>query len=211
MNYADLTYIREETVDGIGPWTWIKTDSGAWEGPKSDWEEHHKTEYFRNVKKYDVCVQAGGCQGMYPRLLSELFQRVYTFEPDPLNFYCLTQNCQSDKIVKIQGALGNHNGMVNMDRSSMVNVGCHRVVPDGYIPQLQLDNFEFSSLDLLCLDVEGYEANILDGAFMTIRTHWPVITVENGDGGRTQTILKDLGYALQSISVRDAVYIKITS
>ena len=31
--------------------------------------------------------------GMYPRLLAERFQYVYTFEPYYLNFRCLVHNC----------------------------------------------------------------------------------------------------------------------
>ena len=48
--YEDLVHIRYETVDGIGPWHWIKEDSGAWDGPKRDWEDHHKHKYFNHLK-----------------------------------------------------------------------------------------------------------------------------------------------------------------
>lgn len=205
MSYQDLVHVREDTVDGIGPWTWIKSDIGAWDGPKSDWETSHKHEYFRNVKKFNVVLQAGGNQGMYPRLLAEKFKAVYTFEPDPLNFFCLTQNCQIDTIVKIQAALGNNNSLLKIARSAMSNTGMHRMEPNGFITQIQIDNIDFPELDLILLDVEGYEANILDGAIATLRRHKPVVVCENGSEHIGER-LAPIGYVLQGWSKSDAIY-----
>ena len=110
MLYQGFVQVRDEYVSGVGPWVWARDDVHGWIGPKMDWEVHHS----QNIARYcstrlgprSVAVQAGGCMGMYPRLLSDMFNAVYTFEPDPLNFHCLVANCQRDNIVKMNAALG---------------------------------------------------------------------------------------------------------
>ena len=44
---------------------------------------------------------------------------------------------------------------------------------------LCLDDFEFSELDLIYLDVEGWEGKILSGGSETIRKHRPTIVAEH--------------------------------
>src|SRR3954463_5592306 len=43
-------------------------------------------------KGFDLCIQAGGNCGTWPRYLAERFGAVYTFEPDPANFTALAFN-----------------------------------------------------------------------------------------------------------------------
>jgi len=178
--YFDQTYIRNETVDGETGWTWINNETGIWNGPSREWEELFKKEYIELTKGKDCVVQAGGGLGMYPKLLSKIFKLVYTFEPDPLNFYCLVNNCQSDNIIKINGALGDRHKMVSVNRASMDNVGMHKVVDGGIIPQFMIDDLCLTHCDMILLDIEGYEANALAGATYTIDTFRPLIVCENG-------------------------------
>lgn len=39
------------------------------------------------VDKKDVIIQAGGNAGYYVMQYAKIFNRVYTFEPDPINFF----------------------------------------------------------------------------------------------------------------------------
>jgi FkbM family methyltransferase len=180
QEYEPLIQYKNEYVDGLAPWLWIKTDSGAWEGPKQDWESSHKEKYYKYVTDFSLCVQAGGNQGMYPRLLSEKFGTVITFEPDPLNFHCLVNNCQKDSIIKINGALGNSHKMVKLKRGSMSNTGTHTIRDHGEITTIQfmIDDLALTSCGLIALDIEGYELYALQGAVKTIETFKPVIIVE---------------------------------
>jgi hypothetical protein len=41
------------------------------------------------VKNKDVLLQAGGNAGFYVKKYAEIFKNVYTFEPEPLLFFCL--------------------------------------------------------------------------------------------------------------------------
>lgn len=203
--FEELVHIRNETVDGIGPWHWIKEDNGAWDGPKKDWETNHKHKYFAHLKDTKVVVCAGGNQGMYPRLFAEKFDFVYTFEPDPLNFFVLSLNCQMDKIIKIQAALGNEPDSVAIKRECMTNTGMHKIEGMGMIPQLTLDSFKFPQIDLIQLDVEGYETNIISGALEHIARFRPVIACERATPEIIK-MLEELNYQSVDQSVADAIF-----
>jgi len=205
--YENVLRIRNESVDGIKDWLWISSDNGAWDGPKMDWETSHKIKYFEHVKKFDVCVQAGGNQGMYPRLLSEKFASVYTFEPDPLNFHCLVYNCQKMNIYKFNAALGDIAGDLFLSRGSMTNTGTHTVNNNnGFkIIQMTIDSLNLSACDLIALDIEGYEEQALKGAIKTIEKYKPVIAAERGVGSM-QKVLEDLGYVYRGNSVSDQIF-----
>ena len=99
-DYSDtLTKVIHEEIDGLGPWLWTKSDSGCWHIISQEWP-NLRNMWIKHIDSYNVCIQAGGCCGLYPKLFSEIFGRVYTFEPDPLSFHCLVNNCQSDNIFK---------------------------------------------------------------------------------------------------------------
>ena len=90
--YQENTKIREDIIDGCGNWIWPKLDTGAWNGPSREWGEHHKPNVLKYVSNFTTVIQAGGNCGLYPRLYANMFNWVYTFEPEPMNFYCLVQN-----------------------------------------------------------------------------------------------------------------------
>jgi len=179
--YAQLAALREEEIDGVSPWVCVGSDSAAWEGVKKDWIEHHKKTYLEHVTDWSVCVQAGGCMGVHPRLLSDMFARVYTFEPDPLNFFCLSVNCQKNNIIKMQAALGHENKLITVSDNVPNNAGM-KTIDDTQrlIPMLTLDSFNLDACGFIQLDVEYYELNVLRGAIKTIEKYKPVISCELG-------------------------------
>lgn len=205
--FSDLLEIRNLEIDGLSEWLWIKEDTGAWEGPVKNWVETHKQAYFEHIKKFDVCVQAGGNCGLYPRLLSEHFKRVYTFEPDYLNFHCLVNNCQKQNIFKMQAALGSSFKLVDLDIYSMKNVGLHQVIKNksGFIPMVTLDSFSLDACDFIQLDVEEYEYDVLKGAENTIRKYKPVISVERTNWS-IEGFLYRFGYIRGKTVELDTIY-----
>jgi len=205
--FDNLCRVRDEEVAGIRSWLWIASDIGGWDIPKHDWENSHCYAIKDLVTDWSICVQAGGNQGMYPRLLSEAFEHVYTFEPDPLNFHCLVNNCQSDNIYKIQAALGETTGLARVNRAPMYNTGMHTVATDGecYVPMLTIDSLKLPSCGLLQLDLERYELNALKGAMETITRCKPVIQCESATD-EILKLLKPLGYEAVARSKADTFY-----
>jgi len=207
-DYQDLLKHRPESAGGVPDWMWVKSDEGAWEGPKNDWETSHLAMYKKHVKKWDVVVQAGGNCGMYPRLFSDLFRTVYTFEPDGLNFHCLVNNCQRDNVIKFNAALGDVHRMVHLNKGSTNNVGTFTVHGGqvGIIPQMMIDDFAWDELDLIQLDVEGYESCALLGGLQSIRAFKPVIVCERG-GKHILDIIGQFGYKEVDMSCADTIYV----
>ena len=152
---------------------------------------HDLEKVLKLVKNNKAVVQAGGNVGIWPLYLSNEFNSVITFEPDPDNFACLTQNCKfKHNITAINAALGDKNTICTMDVTPR-NVGAHQInkifsgkqadlpAPEKIVDITTIDDLELSSCDLIVLDIEGYEPQALEGARETIERFGPVIVVED--------------------------------
>ncbi len=173
-------HVRQQTVQGIGPWIWVKDDKFGWEQPANEFPGLRDL-ILAHTKQRRVIIQAGGCCGMYPKLWSVHFDTVYTFEPEARNFYCLVANCPSERIIKMQAALSNRAGVCTIaSHHSDANVGMARIGKhgEGTVPTFRLDDFRFPVVDVLQLDCEGHEEVILSRACDLIMRHLPVISVE---------------------------------
>lgn len=202
--YESLMWIRDEDCDGKRPWVWFKGESGSWWGPHNEFPEL-RNMIMKYVKGRSVIFQAGGCMGLFPALWARHFSYVYTFEPDPLNFYYLVRNTQFDNIFKLNAGLGNSHEPLQVQRSTLENVGMHKTAPNGPVPQLRIDDFEVSRLDAIQLDCEGAEHNIILGGMENIKKFLPVISMETAEE-QTVALLTPLGYKRMGSVVSDTVF-----
>lgn len=124
------------------------------------------------------CVQAGGHAGFWPLELARHFERVHTFEPEPLLHECLLRNCRAPNVIPYRDGLGATAGTVRF--RSHVSAGSWRVDPAGdrEISITSIDALELGNCDALFLDIEGYEVAALDGAKETVDRCRPVILAE---------------------------------
>jgi FkbM family methyltransferase len=166
----DLVELREG-------WTWPRADQRCWKYMKDHSYIPDMVADFVSEDQRGVIVQAGGNCGFYPRRYAELFDTVYTFEPDWLNFYCLSANVPYSNVVKIQGCVGNQPQLVNLSTHS-VNCGKNFVNGTGHYPVHLIDNLALDRCDAIQLDIEGYEYFALLGAEATIKRFCPVIVIE---------------------------------
>lgn len=208
---TDIIHNPSWEIEGITGWYWPTKDQQTWDIIKHDWVTSHQhviDALFNGARQTRVAVQAGGNCGMYPRLLSSRFKNVYTFEPDPLNFFALNLNCAVDSVIKMQAAVGQHNGFVSMVHRYSGNVGMHQVISnaESTIPQLALDTFDFADVDLLWLDIEDYELNALRGAVDTISRCRPVIMCENPTTD-VKAFFDENEYELVQKSAMDGVFL----
>jgi len=189
-------------------WWWPRTDQRCWDYMQTHPDVPQLITEFVPVDQRRVVVQAGGNCGFYPRQYAQLFDRVYTFEPDWLNFYCLNLNVPDSNVVKIQSCLGDIHQTVGLSIKS-VNRGKNFVDGAGAYPVLRIDDLALDQCDLIQLDIEGYEYYALLGAIDTIKKFHPVITVEVWDqlknrfdhniNQKLDDLLKSLGYDLVKI------------
>lgn len=149
-----------------------------------------------HCNNHRIIIQAGGNAGLYVDHYAKLFDFVYSFEPDPLNFFCLTNNT-AENVFKFQSCLGKDNSFVNLtENNSSIkkpNTGGYQVNGSGYIPTLTIDSFNFPFVDCIHLDIEGYELFALEGALQTIKKHKPVIALEMNH------LSKNYGYGAETL------------
>jgi FkbM family methyltransferase len=193
--------LRDQLVDDVKPtaqgWLWPEQDDGCWDGPAENWISF-KQLITNHCKKFETVVQAGGACGMYPYLLSKMFQAVYTFEPTVTSFHCLVHNTPCDNVVKFNAALGCMHEMVHVDLRESKNVGMNTVTSNkqGLVPTFLIDDLDLPSCDLIMLDTEGFEYNILLGASQTIDKFKPLISLELGQTNDIVAFMKQKNYSI---------------
>jgi FkbM family methyltransferase len=170
----NLVELKEEK------WYWPKSDENSWKY-QNEYNDLAKI-VLPYVKNKNIMIQAGGNCGYLLNTFVEHFNTIYTFEPDPINFYCLNNNITSQNVIKMQCCLGNKNNpvttqqLIRPDRPN--DTGGVHVSGDGIIPTIIIDNLNLPGCDLIQLDVEGYELNALLGTVETIKKYKPVLCIE---------------------------------
>ena len=175
---------------------------------------------LKHVIDFDICIQAGGNVGYWPLYLSDIFKKVYTFEPDQQNYDCFLENVDVPNVFIEQKALGHIDGVRGSLDGDLRNCGAYQIVEDG-------DDFEMTTVDalslpscgFLCLDIEGYELHALVGARDTIVEFSPVIMLEDkglsdrygSKKGDVEIYLEQFGYEVVHRIHRDVILVKFGS
>lgn len=192
--------------------TWLKEDTGAWgswpkNGPISELYEHGQ-QWVNYCKQKRNVIQAGGNCGMYARYYTSIFEKVYSFEPDPDNFYCLSENLKSLNAEYKNVALGDVEGFLRLRNGNRKNVGTHQIdhrSRDGIeVEAITIDSLNLDNVDLIHLDLESYEDNAIRGAINTIKRCRPVIISEKDILSLFTTL--ELNYN-QAEKLHDYVYV----
>lgn len=126
------------------------------------------------IKPGNVILDIGANIGFYTQLLSNLVAKhgkVYSFEPDLLNFKRLKQNCgRLENVVLNNKAVSDSTGKIKFYKSALLNVD-HRTYPGDYYESIEeidcvcLDDFlpEGEKIDFIKIDIQGYETAAFRG------------------------------------------------
>lgn len=194
-------------------WWWPAADWGCW-----NYMNQHSyvvDSLCEHVPERKVVVQAGGNAGYYIRKYAEMFERVYTFEPEPLNFLALSLNCDFPNVVKFNACVGSEHVFIALNHHDH-DIGATHVHGAGNIPTFKIDDLELDRCDLIQLDTEGYEYFGLLGAEQTISKFKPVISIEWHEPWARrygikfemiQTFLDKYGYRQVATYATDLVYV----
>lgn len=140
--------------------------------------------------------------------------KIYAFEPDPANFSRCAHHVTTNSMTNIeifQLGLGEISGELVLGFGKPDHCGTKRIVPSGSNGQrihvTTIDEFvsekAISRLDLIKIDVEGFEYSVLRGASDTLSKYRPTLFLELddsllGDQGASPaqllSLLDDLGY-----------------
>lgn len=141
-------------------------------------------------------IDVGANIGLWAMHMQDDFAAVECFEPVETYADIILHNAPRVYVHRV--ALGLEEGTVEMVRHNPHATGDSRprisTDPDSKVQNVArmvtLDSYEFTDVDLIKVDCEGYELNVLRGALTTIINNKPVIIVEQKPGHG-----KSFGYA----------------
>jgi len=201
------------------------------------WEEHNHEIIDKYVKKDFICVEVGSHLGSLSLKLSKSCKYLYCFEPLKESFELLKLNLKNNNCNNVylyNLALSNENKKSNIDFISTNNPGGAGLfynskivnsdiisVSDNYpVELITLDSLNIEKIDYLKIDVEGYEENVILGAYETIKRCNPFIIMEiykdmtsfnklsiSEIQNRYKNII-ELGYSVNNIWGNDYIFIK---
>jgi FkbM family methyltransferase len=144
---------------------------------------------------------------------------VYSFEPDQKNFVFLQENVRlnhfENQVTIFKKALGETRGTATLYRVDSNNPGANRILPtppESKVPSEPVeivtvdelnDQGIFRNVDLIKIDVEGFEVKVLKGAVRLIQQWKPILFVELAEVNLNQqnetaetlvTFIQNLGY-----------------
>jgi FkbM family methyltransferase len=163
-------------------------------GQKKEWEPHITkfTKLYNHLFDIKNIIDIGANFGYHTLLFSrECSENVYAFEPQIQNFELLEYNLELNEIKNViphNYACGDQNCDIKMpiflncnctlnmgDITPNVNISSDFSVTKSIV----LDEYNFSSkIDLIKLDVQGWEKKVLIGATNLLKTHKPILIVE---------------------------------
>lgn len=137
-----------------------------------------------NLTPDSVVFDIGANIGLTTFVLSQYADKVFAFEPNPTVFPLLKQNMEANKLGNVsvhQMAVGATSGVTHFAGTSAFGY----MAKDASLPAVQVETVDrlvvdlgVDRLDLLKIDVEGFEPDVLAGARQTIKRLSPTIYME---------------------------------
>jgi FkbM family methyltransferase len=144
--------------------------------------------------KKRICIDIGANVGLWACDLVKSFKHVHAFEPVRDFRKCFVKNVKLNNYTLYENALGKEETSINMNIVTG-NTGHSHVDPSSYgkgqIAMKTLDSFNFENIDLIKIDVEGFEEQILLGSQQTIERNLPILVIEQ-QKHEYQNDMKDL-------------------
>lgn len=152
-----------------------------------------------NNKTFDTALDIGAWCGTWSLELSPFCKKIYAFEPDSLHFECLVKN-KNSKIEPMNFAVGDKIGSIRLTNDNFTQA--KRVEGEGTTPIKTIDSFDFKNVDLIKIDVEGYEMKVINGALNLLKSVSYIMIELNNNSKKYDSSnieiekhLKNLGYS----------------
>jgi len=119
----------------------------------------------QNTKMHTV-IDVGAWCGTWAKAIEPYAKKVIAFEPDSIHFECLERNCTVNCVPRKE-AVGSENKFVALTEDNFTQA--KRIKQEGHIKMVTLDTLKFENVDMIKIDVEGYEMEVLKGAYKTLQ------------------------------------------
>lgn len=150
------------------------------------WEQHIRNFLAKHLTKESVFVDIGSFYGFHSIFSASICGQVYSFEPQTLIYRLQKKSIKINKLNNIELfnlALGQRSGIQNISwidyYEENTNLGDLCLSEHGRTIKItKLDDFQFERIDLIKIDVQGYEKFVLEGAINKIQQFKPILIVE---------------------------------
>ena len=192
-------------------------------------EETETQTILSFVKPDTIMLDIGANMGFYSiRVAQKAVQgRVIAFEPDPGNYAMLQKNLILNNLNNVDSynvALSDKKDTLRLYKHPF-NVGDYRLYNDGDfaefvdVPTLRIDDVVDRHVDLIKIDVQGYEYFVLKGGRALLARDKPVVISEFWPRGLYNsgaspadylTMMQELGYSVRQIDEDNKKVVDIT-
>ena len=116
-------------------------------------------------KNFNTIIDVGAWCGTWSKAMEKFSKRIIAFEPDNVAFECLSKNCTINCSPR-QEAVGSENKYVSLNEDDFTQAQKIDLSIDSKknIRMITLDSLEVDKVDMIKIDVEGYEMEVLKGA-----------------------------------------------
>lgn len=208
---------------------WIPDDDNHSEVIANCAKRYHQFIKTGSIKRNGIAIDGGAHVGYWTLMMATDFELVVTIEPHPDNSACLLRNVQESRannIWMINKALGPLPDKCYIEPGVGAKAGnsgaqCvrHDPLKRQEISMISLDSLSLSGpVNLLKLDIEGYEYPTLLGGETLIKEHHPAIIIElntaasenyGWDDERPRKLLESWNYKEVMRSGKDSLYMRI--
>jgi len=129
------------------------------------------------TKKMKTVIDVGAWCGTWAKAIEPFAKKVIAFEPDKTHFECLQRNCTINCTPRME-AVGSEIKWISLTEDDFTQA--KRVDQQGDIRMTTIDSMEYQDVDMIKIDVEGYEMEVLKGATKTLESvQYLMIEVKN--------------------------------
>jgi FkbM family methyltransferase len=137
-------------------------------------------------------IDIGANRGLYTYALSQIFEQVESFEPQPsCNQVIRDYSKNNPKVTIHTSALSNASGNIRLHIpiirgrvNTTLATGCASITPPSCehtvleVPMKTLDEYNFKDVNFIKIDVEGHEMEVIEGGRENISKWHPILLIE---------------------------------
>ena len=162
------------------------------------YEGKYREHILQQIPNKNTFIDVGTNVGIWSLPMMHHFKTVVSYEPSKQNLECLKANIPTGIDLR-EKAIANFTGFADFHQAGK-NCGdgklCRAGVGASYqVPVVKLDDEKLSNVDLIKIDVQGWEYEVLDGAIELIKRDRPWVIFEvNEDIDKCCELMESLDY-----------------
>lgn len=179
----------------------VLEDDTSKENPS--YEGKYRDAILKHIPNKRTFVDVGANIGIWSYPMIGKFEKIIGYEPSKQNIECLRKNVGNGIEIRTK-AVANFTGEADFHQAGK-NCGdgklCRPGIPSMYtVPVVKLDDEEISNIDLIKIDVQGWELEVLQGSTKILQKDRPWVIFEvNQDIDQCCLLMEKLDYETLNI------------